>query len=533
MMAEGVIQPRDDYVHFYYAKDHIEERLSMYYAPEDNVWYSPERLWHTFISVLNEESPDYFEGHVSQLCPQLSPEAIKLQHLNQEDLRQVWKMMEELWPLPEKPVFSNSTNAYIFCKKSLGGAQEPCVQAHIKILYDLFTMTYRYDGPPHQIPPVTQLLSLSLWIFHFYSKKNERNDRNYNSTAHIFHSDLVVTFLALKCRFCPADLKPQHIPALPKLKRSIIHHGISPEDPPFQRLILQQMLMFLNPYLIPGDLRQNNPENMALFVYWCLFSGNWLWQKKGARGILTIVKDQSRYMTLRQPNLRRNFVADKVRRELSAKAKGLEQDFQRIVPLLPEPDTLQALEFFRAIMEEAECRAIDDGSKLPPTPSRLNRNHIRLLNKLHHLLLIDICKDLLGDNCPRIGVSGWFKNVKFIEFLRNLANRVIQYAFSIPDDSTCRKEHLYPFIARIAVALQQIIAARWYVCEVEQGSKVRIEAPIKLKQHLEVVFIFLAFRSILMYFLPQNPSEYGVQRVPPNLPKYAKQMRLRLPLLFC
>ena len=72
----------------------------------------------------------------------------------------------------------------------------------------------------------------------------------------------------------------------------------------------------------------------------------------------------------------------------------------------------------------------------------------------------------------------------------------------------------------------------WYVCEIERGPKIEVKALKDLKQHLEVVFIFLAFRSIMTYFLPQNPSEYGVQRVTPDLPLYAKQMRYYLPLLF-
>ena len=167
-MAEGgvvpPIQPKDDYVHFYYAKDHIEERLNMYDL--DTTWYSPEKLWRTFISVLSKDSKDYFEHHVSKLCPLLPQKAIQLERLNQDDLRVVWEMMENLWPLPEKPSFKSSTNAYIFCKSSLGGAQETCVMAHIEILASLFTKFYH--GPPLEI---TQLLSLSLWIFLIYTKK--------------------------------------------------------------------------------------------------------------------------------------------------------------------------------------------------------------------------------------------------------------------------------------------------------------------------------------------------------------------------
>lgn len=379
------IQPRNDYdVHFHYAKDHIEERLRMYNF-EDKTWYSPEKLWHTFISVLSKDSKDYFEHHVKKLCQQLSPEAIQLKSLTQNDLRYVWTMTENLWPLPERPVFTTSTNAYIYCKKSLGGAQEKCVKAHIEILKDLFTMSDCPDPPDK----TTWLLSLTLWTFYFYSKKKERKHGNYNSTAHVFHSDLVITFLALKCRFCPGPrLVGNPIPELPKLKRSIVHHGISPEDPPFQRLVLQQLLLLL-PNVKRGDLRQHDPNNLATLVYWSLdpFNGRWLWQKKGISGILTIVKDQSRYMTLRQGKLRRNFVADKVRCELSAIAKKLEQEYDRILPLLSR-DTLQALKIFRDIMEETQRVAFDDGSKLPPAPQDVIKNNIKLLNRLHHLILI-------------------------------------------------------------------------------------------------------------------------------------------------
>lgn len=120
--------------------------------------------------------------------------------------------------------------------------------------------------------------------------------------------------------------------------------------------------------------------------------------------------------------------------------------------------------------------------------------------------------------------------MQFIEFLRSLANSVIHHALSV--HKNYRREHLYPFLAKITIALQRIIATRWYVSEVVRGSEFKIAATGALQQHLEIVFIFLAFRSILMYFLPQNPSVYGVQRVACNLPIYAKQLRLYLPLLF-
>ena len=326
-------------------------------------------------------------------------------------------------------------------------------------------------------------------------------------------------------------MKPPTVPKLPKLKPSIIHHGISPEDPPFQRFVLQQMFLLLDPNLKCGDLRQAKLEGMATFIFCCLLSDNWLWQKKGPNGILTIVKDQSRYMVLRQPNLRRNFVADKVRRELSAKAKELEQEIHRVVPVL-EPDIHQALAIFHAIMEEAQLKAFDDGSKLPPTSESLtlDKSHIQLLNHLHHLILVDICKELLGDECPEVAENGWLQNIQFMPFIRCLANWVIYQAKLIPLHR--RRNDLYPHIAKIAVALEQIIALRCYICDVQRGSEFRIEATKELKQHLEIIFIFLAFRSLLMYFLPQDPwTNYGVRRVAKELPKYAKQMRFYLPLL--
>ena len=137
-------------------------------------------------------------------------------------------------------------------------------------------------------------------------------------------------------------------------------------------------------------------------------------------------------------------------------------------------------------------------------------------------------------SCPRVNGNFWFEgdNFDFIQlnFLRSLAKEVYDCAFQTPDKD---RQALYFPIAKIVIALQQIIAARWYVSEVKQSTRngITTQATSDLVHHQETVFILLAFRALMMYILPQNPwNKFGVHRA--NFPQYGQNLKLYLPLLF-
>ena len=182
----------------------------------------------------------------------------------------------------------------------------------------------------------------------------------------------------------------------------------------------------------------------------------------------------------------------------------------------------------------------DDGSYLPTPPKKLTK----ALNTLHHFILWDVGKEILGEDCPKVTDDAvWFKleDVGFIQFVQKLARKVIKVmataraatkAAANASEARAAKRaanNNRKVLAKIAVSLQRIIAARWYLCEVS-GATAHIAADHETKQHQEVVFCLLAFRAVLLYMLPQCPHVYGVQQVAVTLPAYAKRMRFNLHL---
>ena len=459
-----------------------------------------------------------YKHYMRHLC-QLSERAIELRSLTQGDLKKVWMIREPLWPLPDKCMFTETyvqTCTYMYANRRPDDRKR-CVIHHIKIVEALFKIN---DCNAYA---ATRLLSLSYWIFLHSNEKDRREQRNYNSTIHALHKDMVITFLALKCQFSPPDRRTligQTLPQLPpKFTEiiSIIHHGISPKHTSFLRLVLQQMLKIFMPNTKFSDMRQQTIVILIEDVYEYLSPGRWLWRKKGYRGIEDVIGDQTRYLALRQPTLRQHFVADKIRRELSAITRQLLRDniINKIRNEIPK-DTraapraqchnalLEALRIFHGL----EILPNDDGRYLPTAPDMPNDTQI--LNSLHHLILVDICADLLAYRCPTVTRKFWFKgdNFDFVQFLRSLAKEVYDCAFQTPNKD---RQALYFFIAKIVIALQQIIAARWYVSEVEQSTTngTTTLATSKLVHHQEVIFILATSLSSTydVYSTPESMDQ--------------------------
>ena len=500
----------------------IKERLDAIDLPVSGV---QARVSAVLGRLLHESSPDYYGTLVTTECPN-----VQLDRLRQCDVVDGFEAFHRLWGrLPRAvmllPELQRSFEEYIACKKTYGPAQQRYAETHVEVTQSLMCLRHRVNETHAHL--FMKLLAVTYWLFRYHCKKelDKKHKKTYNVSLHHFLSDLLVTLLLLMCLFQLPLPTQSAIPEFPEnFKKTIIHLGISPSHAVFQRLVLKQMLKILGIEI--GNLR--TPQDLAVLVYWHL-GDSWLWSKKGADGILRIVKDQSRYLTLRNPGLRRNFVADKTRRWISRVVKNITEykilvglkskDEQRV---LRAEEEQKVLETFRMITTGIDTS--DDGIHLPPLPKKLSSDDIRLINLIHHLILFDVCEELLGPDCPRIDHRAWFVLENFVDFVECLARRVVERAKKTP--TLWRKGLVYPQVAKIAVSLQQIIAARWYITEVE--GKGKIAANDTLKQHQEVVFLFIAFRAVLMYLLPQCPCD--VQRVAPTLPKYAEQIKLNLHL---
>ncbi len=104
----------------------------------------------------------------------------------------------------------------------------------------------------------------------------------------------------------------------PCLLFNITPHMVSPESDLFQSLILKNMLRILG-----IEKPQNeSPEHLALIIV--EYFGPKYWTRKGVVGVLTVVKDHSRYMTFRNPKLRRNYVSGKVKNQLNKRIADIQ-----------------------------------------------------------------------------------------------------------------------------------------------------------------------------------------------------------------
>ena len=524
----------------------VRERLDatgLCKLPGDQLTFMVQTKTSTVIdSLLNETSQDYYVKHVVTQCDWEIPfESVYLERLLKADAEKVFSAFHHLWkglPLQHRPDLNSIFNKYIAYTMKYESVEGKYTEAHVEITKSAVSELRRY--PDVIIGPwIMKLLALTYWLFTFYCEKHRRGQA-YNESLHRFLSDLIVTFVLVKCLLpwhsYPVSLSTLELPDLPPFKENFFHLSISPEDAVFQRLVLKQMMEILEikcptPHT-PLRLAQSAYEEFTR-------RGKWLWEKKSVDGVLRIIKDQSRYMSLRSPDLRRNYVADTTRREVSQATKELERDHLSLLMKVGEQQ--EAFKTFQEIMNQVDRH--DDGSYLPSLPKKPTVKILKQLNVLHHFILWDVGKDILGERCPKMTDKVWFDleggYLGFIKFVQDLARNVIKAvatakaaaaasttaaaaAAAKKDVNVNRKA-----LAKIAVSLQRIIAARWYLCEVK-GKAGYIAANQKAKIHQKIVFCLLAFRTVLLYMLPQCPHPYGVQQVAVTLPDYAKRMRFNL-----
>ena len=488
----------------HFIKECIEEKLSFH-----GVRYEMVRT--IYVELLNN-----YMRYVREMFPKMSEKGVAGRSFRQEDLQEVWGAIEAILPKELQPSLVLKTNAYTFCGRSPGAAAEEWIKHHQNLVrYLLYNVL-----PKDQL---TQLLSLSYWVFVFYSKKAEfylkevKKRTKYSKAAHYLHCDLLMTLITVKYLLCHHqgfDLPPALPSCLPaELKRDVIHYEITAEHPAFQRLILLNVLKILYNGAIVKGLTRAAPEQLASIVCQYFEKDGWSWGSKGVGGLLGIVKDQSRYMTLRSPGLRRNYVSDKTRCVLST--------ICRYTKMVPSVDQWEALSLARRIVKEGDYR--DDGSYLPTSAKPPD---MKLINRLHHTILQEVCCNVVGrGRCPPIDDHGRFIDVDFNSFITEIASLVVNIARCQPRSD---RPALYRNIGPIVVSLQEIIAARWYLCECRQPWT--MAASEEAIHHHQVLLLFVAFRVILLFLLPQNPYPYGVQQVAVTLPKYARIQEFNLPL---
>ncbi len=356
----------------------------------------------------------------------------------------------------------------------------------------------------HKLLPVDRVANLVSWLIDFYTTRKDLI-KPLSKQLFLFLQDLLITLLVLEClqtmgAVCTYKWQiddPQRVATF-----KITPHMVSPESDLFQSLILKEMIRILG-----LDIAQNeSPEDLAKVILEYFKPRQCGWSKKGVDGVLKVVKDQSRYMALRSSL--KHFVVSKIRcleDALLAKLTKEDIEIEYIKNIMEFLTQLKQKKkpFLRSIRYEH--------------PTCIAANEVTNINHIHHKILNEVTVDMLKEGThPKINPkNGWVDVDNYLDFLIKIARDAVTV---IPRSDT-RKTLEYKH-KKIATALQDVIALRTYVSDIEGTIEINKVA----LYHQKILFVLVAFRALLMYILPITPT--NVQQVAKVFPNYAKELTL-------
>lgn len=403
-------------------------------------------------------------------------------------------------------------------------------EAHVHAMNQLLEKNYQKirneTWPEEQTLNLIDCLSIICWLLKCDPPKIEF----LKGIKNLFLQDLFITLLVLYVlihRNGHVKIQNPSISYLPNLKITP-HVGVSPCDDLFQGIILREMHRILDIH-IPENAQSNDDLARAVRDYF----RHTLRQEKGwigvEQGVLTVIKDQCRYMMMRSEHLLKNFVVSRTRTPLNRVANEYRENwddreifnrrlFQNAENIALRNSYMHVV-YVKWLLKKQPADDSTLETKISPALKSLNNGTKTILNHIHHAILNNETLGYYGlENHPTFdhvdSNDGYINTPNYLKFLTGFARSTIS-------EATHKK-----ILARQAIALQQVIALRSYINTVFSC----IEAYKKDFQfHTEMIIFLVAFRALLMYKLPINTYYYGVQQVAKELPKYTRRLALRFP----
>ena len=401
----------------------------------------------------------------------------------------------DIEPIISKKSLENLKKYIKFTSKNY---KKKWIETHLEIMKELI------ESDKATLTAVDKVLGSVLWLTSSTAVKL------INPLVY-FLQDLLITLLVLKCLRTmgtegtylhrPTDLSPT-----PAYK--ITPYMVSPESDLFQILILREMIIILG--WNTKESQSESLEDLAAIIVEYFKPQEYGWPKKGVDGVLTVVKDQSRYMTLRSPHLRRNFVAYKTKCQVETIS------IPRILARIPETDTDKEIKEIYDLILKSD----NDDPILRNREEHLTKESTtytarkRIINHVYHVILKEVIL-FLDIKHIKFKANGWeIDTTDFLGDIKNVAREALLEK---------REEKIAATIKALAI----IIGLRAYLFSTE-GKVVENDAVLS---HQKVLFRLIAFRALLMCTLRITPrKELGVQQVAKVLPKYAKDVRLYIQL---
>ena len=422
-------------------------------------------------------------------------------------------------------------------------------KTHVQITDQLMCMFERGQLLPireetlNELHAIVGLLCTVLLLQKSRAEAYKKNSKDYLHLRQ-YLSDLVITFLLLKSVRVTTNYDgkcdiSQYKDNFDEIEKVSIHLCISPLNSAFQELILKEILCILyNDKAITNiqnwveETHNSRIIKLAELVY-KYFEQSHFVRLKSSDMICHIISDQSRYMATGSPMLKD--IAEKPPKD---KLMKLQKNFvaEKTAKHIYEIDNEDLNKISTVCRNISPVAKVNDTNWLPllRCPRKLRSNLPPQLNQIHHIIMMEVAYNILGDKCPKVDKRFWFKNEQsesFIQFLQKLAREVIKTLIQTKktkDKSELNKVH--EMMSKFAISLQYIIYTRWCVCE-NFYDTAGIAMNRENANHQRVVVCLLAFRAVVMYLLPiKFGISYGVEKVADILPIYARSLRFTLDL---
>lgn len=490
-----------------YVKERLEphelERLTKPPGLEDKV----ESI---LTCLLYDRSMYHYVPWLRKLAPQVPEDGLWLQSLQKDHAEKVLDALHGIWDGLKLPCkFRSYMNRGKITLKKNERAEHHLVwiqtERHDDCMRSLKQHIFKYPNPD----VISLMTAATYWLCQFFAKKDYRK-HNINKDLWYFLCDLFMWLIVLDCLVTTKKNRPHyffHLENIGFFPNVTPHICITPENPIFQQLILTRMLDIVGTNWYSH--RYETPQVLAE-----LFCSHFKQSRKRTEGVLRIIKDQSRYMSLGSCDMR--YVGVKT----AGRASQI-PNIQKAVEVVTKEWGISYQQCTRQLKEiHAHMKLCGDYHKKEKSKEKKEKKKEISMNILHHYILLCLVGCEYGQNF--IGIRNKRMEIKTEDFLALLKDIAYRFIRSRRWDRDRQK------LAEAAIALQIMITLRCRENEVKMHAGIRFNR--NTQKHQEVVFVLIALRVLVLCLLPAKLGQYGVQPVSPTLPDYAKALKFTLHL---
>ena len=485
-----------------YIKVCIKERLKAANHPPSSCELSDNLVKITIVrSLCDVTSDDHYSNHIRNLTTnepswdllRNNPDIIPNTN---ESANTLINIFQRLWRhLPQPGNIDPAWQPYYI--RSVTKRKDPSPREHrsqhISIMNKLMDQCINEEKTASIIDNlrvISKLLSLAYCILCYCHNRAKQSESRNKPYIHLrqFLSDMVITFLLLKSVHANiGNYKCKFISDFPQIEEVEIHLSISPENPVFQELVLQEILEILYDDQVPRaaaavpqeDTQVNRIKGLAELVSKYLLNYK-IARLKTSGTLCRIICNQSRYMATGSPllkeymehvedrimKLQKNFVSERTAQAVFNGAR-LVPCFKIIRSMKIKMDTNTFVILCNDHFESKHC---NDNCELIQYPIGL-KDFMSHLNTLHHVILVravnELCKFL--DKPPlTLDKKFWFSNDSD---LKKTLSDVVKELFTKLKEVKHRNDNydalaeVHKIMSNLAISLQYIIYIRWFLCE--------------------------------------------------------------------